>query len=56
MIRFIREGDDIKHGLNLYHPKDFSSIGFKLRIKNTVIVVRWSKLNKNLICKKFIIT
>lgn len=44
MIRFIREGDDLKNGLNVYHPSLYkTSIGFKLRWNNTCWMFRWNK-------------
>lgn len=46
MIHWKREGQIIHQGLNVYHPKDESSMGFVLRIGNRMWRVRYSKHTK----------
>lgn len=49
MIRFIREGDVISNGINIYHPSDRArSIGFKLRIGTRLWQVRYNPMIKKL--------
>jgi hypothetical protein len=43
MLHCKKEGEIIRQGLSVYHPKDKSSAGFVLRIGNHILRVRWSK-------------
>ena len=43
MLHWKVEGERIRQGLNVYHPKDQSSAGFVLRIGNHILRLRWSK-------------
>jgi hypothetical protein len=46
MIHWKREGDTVRQGLSLYHPKDKHSIGGVLRIGNHMWRLRYSKIAK----------
>jgi hypothetical protein len=46
MIHIKKEGEHIRQGISIYHPKDTHSIGGCLRIGNRLWRVRFSKLTK----------
>jgi len=46
MIHWKIEGEAVRNGLNLYHPKDKSSFGGVLRIGNRMWRLRYSKIAK----------
>lgn len=46
MLHWKVEGEYIKQGINVYHPKDQSSAGFVLRVGNRMWRVRYSKVAK----------
>lgn len=48
MIYFVKEGDRIRNGINLYRLSDPGSIGGWLRINRWGFTVRWSKKAKKL--------
>ena len=46
MIHWKKEGDPIKQGISIYHPKDKSSFGGCIRIGNRMWRARYSKIVK----------
>jgi hypothetical protein len=46
MIYFRHEGDKVSNGINFYPLTSISSFGFRIRIKNKVYRVRYSKIAK----------
>lgn len=56
MIRFRSEGQPVKRGLNLYRLSDPSSIGGVLRVGNTMIYIRYSKILGKMCIRKQVIT
>ena len=48
MIRYRDEGEPIKHGLNVYPPRNRHSWGWILRVGNFIWRVRWSLLRRRL--------
>ena len=48
MFYWKREGEVVRQGLGVYHPRDLHSIGFVLRIGNHIMLVRYSKFSKTL--------
>jgi hypothetical protein len=46
MIHWQKEGEQIRQGINVYHPKDTHSAGGCLRIRNHIWRARYSKIAK----------
>lgn len=46
MIHWKKEGEYIRQGISIYHPKDTHSAGLCLRIGNRMWRVRYSKFTK----------
>jgi hypothetical protein len=46
MIYWKKEGEHVRQGISIYHPKDKHSIGGCLRIGNHMWRIRYSKLTK----------
>lgn len=46
MIQWKKEGEKIRQGISIYHPKDKHSIGGCLRIGNRMWRIRYSKIAK----------
>jgi hypothetical protein len=46
MIHWKREGEHVRQGISIYHPKDTSSAGGCLRIGNRLWHIRYSKVAK----------
>lgn len=51
MIRWTKEGDTLKNGLNVYRLNDPGSIGFKFRWNDDLWMVRYSKKAKRMFIK-----
>lgn len=46
MLHWKIEGERLRQGLSVYHPRDKSSAGFYLRLGNHAWRVRYSKITK----------
>jgi len=46
MIYWKREGEKVRNGLSVYHPKDESSVGVCIRFGRHLLGVRYSKNTK----------
>jgi hypothetical protein len=46
MIHWKKEGEEIRQGISIYHPKDKHSIGGCIRIGNRMWKIRYSKFTK----------
>ena len=46
MIQWKKEGEAIRQGISIYHPKDKSSVGGCIRIGNRLWRARYSKIVK----------
>ena len=46
MIYWKREGEHVRNGISIYHPKDKHSFGGCLRIGNRMWRIRYSKIAK----------
>ena len=46
MIHWKKEGEHIRQGISIYHPKDKHSAGGVLRVGNRMWRIRYSKVSK----------
>lgn len=53
MIHWKIEGEAVRQGISIYHPKDKSSAGGCIRIGNRMWKIRYSKITKQLYFKYY---